>query len=156
MIAMKSNVVVSRAKDEDVDGIVALGRQFWEESPYRDLPYSEENTRTVVEHLRKEGIVQIAKDQDNTVVGFILMVVGPLPFMEGVKAANELAFFVHTNFRNDGVGKRLLKQAENVAKQLKVVRMSMVHLNDKNSDKAEKAYRSQGYEPLEVVFTKDI
>ncbi|MDJ0764854.1 MAG: GNAT family N-acetyltransferase [Myxococcota bacterium] len=148
-------IKVRRGKSEDVPAMVELGEVFWEETPYREMDYSGEAAAQAALFLLENGIVQVAQD-DEDLVGFILLAVGPIPFTTAGLAASELAFYVAPEKRGDGVGQRLLKQAENVARQQGVRRINMVHLGGEMGDAPTQAYEAQGYREGEVLYTKEL
>lgn len=153
------STVIRRARADDIKKMVEFGRSFWEQTSYykeNNIEYDEERTTQLTRSLISDsGIVQVAYD-DNKVVGIVLMLVGAIPYQPTAKVATELVFYVHPDYRERGIGHRLLKQSENVAKQLGVHLMSMIHLDSVSPDKAESVYDSMGYKKTETVFTKEL
>lgn len=149
---------IRRARPKDVPTMVKFGRTFWEQTSYykdQGIQYDAEHIEKMVRQLIDNGIVQIAVDE-RKLVGIILMVVGPMPFNPSTLAATELVFYVDEDYRDSGVGKQLLRQAEHIAKQLGVTLVSMIHLDTVSPEKAEAVYDQMGYKRNETVFTKDI
>lgn len=152
-------ITVRRARPKDVPAMVRFGRVFWEQTSYyteQGIQYAEDHINAMVVELIEHGIVQIAVNEEHRVVGIILMVVGPMPFNPAVKCATELVFYVDEAYRNQGTGKRLLQQAENIAKQLGVKLFTMIHLDSVSPEKAEHVYNQTGYTKNETLFSKEL
>ena len=82
--------------------------------------------------------------------------IGAIPFSPKAKIATEVVFYVAPEYRKQGLGEKLLKQTENVARQLGVHLLSMVHLDSVSPEKAEALYNKHGYAKSETVFTKEL
>lgn len=148
---------IRRATTADLANLAVLGKEFFDAStlPEQGMEWDARSAVKMAAYLLQQGIAQVAYDEDE-LVGFILLAVGPVPFTKSAMAATEMAFYVKPDYRDDGVGRKLLRQAENVAKQLGLHKVNMLHLGDSEAAKNEKFYSSQGYRPTEVAFTKDI
>lgn len=150
-------VKVKRGTSLDIPQMVTLGKEFWESTDYHKMgiPFNPRQSAALATALLDAGIVQVAYDEDR-LVGFILMIVAPIPFVATRTAASEMAFYVSPEYRDVGVGKRLMRQAENVAKQLGVSRISLTHLADAEGEKAGEVYVDEGYSPSEISYTKEL
>jgi len=151
-------VVIKRGTEDSIEGMVALGRDFWNETSFHKqhgLEYDPEHCAILFKHLIDAGIVQVAWD-DEEVVGYIMFVLGTLPFDINVKIATEMVFYVDPSYQRQGIGNNLIKQAENVAKQLGVKFFSMIHLDSVSPKKAEALYDKHSYNLTETVFTKEL
>ena len=150
-------VTIRRATSKDLTNLVTTGKEFFDSTsmPSEGIQWSAQDALQMGAYLLNQGIVQVAYDGDE-LVGFILMIVGPIPFTKSAMAATELAFYVRPAYRDEGVGRKLLRQAENVAKQLGIRKINMLHLGDSESAKNEQFYTDNGFRPTEVTFTKDL
>lgn len=151
-------VKVMRAKPVHLKKMVELGQKFWEQTAYftdHGVAYDADHITKMTRHLMDTGIVQVAFDEDK-VVGLLLIVLFPNPFNPKCLNATELAYYVDPEYRESGVGRQLLTQGENVAKQIGVQLFNMIHLNSVSPEKAEAVYAKMGYRKNETVFTKDL
>ena len=148
---------IVRAKKEDVAELVSFIYSFYKKTMWaeKDFTYDPEYVTELFLALVDSGIVQVAKDEGK-IVGCIVVIVSPIPFSLAYKTAVELVFYVNPAYQGQGTGTRLLKQAENVAKQQGVKLFSMVHLEGVDPDKPESLYKSFGYEKSETIFTKEL
>lgn len=150
-------IKVRRAKESDLDAIVALGDNFWQQTSYHKagVAYDAEHCRHLAETLRTKGIAQVAYDGDK-IVGMLLAVIGAVPFSPTVGSATEMVFYVEPDYRKDGLGAHLIKQAENVCRQLGVKYLNMIHLASVDPSKPEALYNKLGFSVSETVFTKEV
>jgi GNAT superfamily N-acetyltransferase len=149
---------VRRATTKDIPAIVTLGKVFYDQTVYAQsgVEYDEPSIHTMLEYLVGDnGVVQVAVDGD-TVVGFILILLYPFPFNPNERSATELAFYVREDAQREGMGRQLLKSAENVARQKGVKFLSMVALESVAPEKAQALYSQLGYVRNETVYTKVI
>lgn len=100
---------VNVASHNDVEAIVALGQEQWDEHYYSRVgDYSEQNTRTVL-HSMVDGehtVVFVAKENDN-IVGYIAFIATPVLWGD-VLSAVEVANWVAMSHRRKGIGTELL------------------------------------------------
>ena len=150
-------IKVRRAKESDLDAMVALGDSFWRQTSYHKagVAYDAEQCRQLADTLRTHGIAQVAYDGDK-IVGMLLAVIGSVPFSPTVGSATEMVFYVEPDYRKDGLGAHLIKQAENVCRQLGVKYLNMIHLASVDPSKPEALYKRMGYHTSETVFTKEV
>lgn len=150
-------IKVRRAKESDLDDMVALGERFWQQTSYfiAGAAYDTEQCRQLADTLRIHGIAQVAYDGDK-LVGMLLAVIGAVPFSPTVGSATEMVFYVEEDYRKDGLGAHLIKQAENVCRQLGVKYLNMIHLASVDPSKPEALYTKLGYHTSETVFTKEV
>lgn len=149
---------VRRATIDDIDEMVELGRGFWEQTKYyKDgIEYDPIQCAHLTKFLiENDGIVQIAVE-DEKIVGLFLAMVNPIIFNPGFKSATEVVYYVHPDYRKGGAGIRLLRQAENVGRQIGLKYLNMVHLDSVDPDRPEALYRKLDYVLNETVFTKEL
>ena len=149
---------VRRGKPEDIETIRKLGKEFYDGTLYSQMgiKYSPTTIYTLLTTLMGDhGIVCVA-EEENEIIGFILLALFPFPFNAKYVGATELAFYVTPEAQSKGAGKLLLGKAEQVAKQLGVNLLSMVSLETGTPESAQAVYNKLGYTKNEVVFTKDL
>ena len=150
-------IKIRRAKTADTAAIVELGNSFWMQTGYfkAGVAYDTDHCVELAEALRVHGISQVAYDGDR-LVGLFLGVIGAIPFSPTTQSATEMVFYVDPDYRKSGLGGKIVKQAENVCRQLGVTYLNMIHLDSVDPVKAEGLYNKMGYHKSETVFTKAV
>lgn len=144
--------MIRRATPDDLPRIIEMGQRFIAETPYRDL-ISEADPERVTDLVVKvatspDGVILIA-DDDGNVTGMIAMVVGEHPY-SGERTGSELVWWVEPEHR--GYGLRLLKAAEEWARDRGATRIHMVAPNDQIGA----LYARLGYTPAETTYMRSI
>jgi GNAT superfamily N-acetyltransferase len=149
---------IRRGTPADITALVALCQEFYSQSKYTEagIKFSVQAMAGVITTLLGDsGIVSVAED-DGEIVGLILVAVFPFHFNPKHKVATELVFYVTEKGRGHGLGKQLLKKAEQVAKQRGVRLFSMVAHENVDSTSAHSLYDNLGYERSEVAYIKEL
>jgi len=148
---------VRAAGYSDVDRIADLGDEFWGQTVYakQGAVYHGEQARKFLYQIINNGIVLVAEDDDG-VQGFILLAIVPIPWCLDALTATELAYYVTPEKRKGGAGIRLLREAENVAKDRGIKYISMAHVNSVDPATPESVYTRLGYSKTETFFSKDL
>lgn len=149
---------VRRAHLDDVPEMVELGEGFWLQTKYYadGIEYSPEDVAHMFSFIiDNDGIAQIAV-ADGKIVGFLMAIVTPFLFNAEYKSAAEIAYYVHPDYRKGGAGIRLIRQAENVGRQLGLKYLNMVHMDDVNPERPDAVYKKLDYTLNETVFTKEL
>lgn len=101
-------ITVRAATHKDIEQVVALTGQFWDEHYYSQHgEFSEGNTRMVL-HSMVDGplsVVIVAEDEDS-IVGYIAFIVAHVPW-GNVSSAAESLWWVLPEYRGRGIGKDL-------------------------------------------------
>ena len=149
--------MIRRATPDDLHDLVQLGNEFWDQTRYAHagIPYGKDMTTQTFAALIDSGIVQLAEDNGD-IVGFIMLAIYLLPFAQDIKMAGEMVFYVAPAHRKTGLGKRLIKQAEHVAKQQGCRYFSMVNLEEVSPEQSARLYQSVGLELVETSYSKEI
>lgn len=92
----------------------------------------------------------IAMDE-SVYVGVLAAVVNPGAL---VAQANELMWNVLPEYREQGVGKKLIEMYEDWAKGLNITKISMSHYGD--TDHLRRFYEDIGFKQTEVTYVKDL
>jgi len=151
-------------REGEVDKLVAYGEQFWEQTLYHKagIKYDKYSVKKMTEYLAApsdnggEGVVLFAHDEDDNVVGLLLVIIGPFPMNHAYRAATEWVFYVDPAHRKAGVGQELIAKAEKVLRYRGVRFFTMVSLSNVQPEAAEGLYKSLGYQHAETSFTKDL
>lgn len=141
------------ATKEDYPHIIRMARRFHEASPYSDLEFSEEQSRTVFEKYlgsNKTEIVIILAGEEIP-YGMIIGYSNALPFSLD-RVATELAWWVDEDKRGSKDSLMLFKAYQDWARRVgsKITQMAM--LDDVTN--LEKFYLKQGFVPAERSYIK--
>lgn len=137
----------------DKDDILAMAAEFYPTTSYAKwADFDEETVLLRIENIIKTGIMLVAQEEDR-LVGFLAAMGVPFLFNSGVIQGVEVCFWVNAEYRKSGVGKDLLRRAD----QLRVLRgwkaFQMVRLEE-SSASLDALYISEGFQPTEHCFTK--
>lgn len=149
---------VRRGTHEDVPALLPLCREFYEQSQYAGagIKFSTNAMTNILFSLMGDnGIVAVAEN-DGELVGLVLVALFPFHFNPKHKVATELLFYVTASGRGAGLGKQLLKKAEQVATQKGVKLFSMVAHEHVDSSSAHNLYEKSGYVKSEVAYIKEL
>lgn len=130
-----------------------MGRLFWSQTPYRDVPYCPDSVAFTARQMMGLGMLLFA-EVDGKPAGSVGAMACPLYANRDVLVASELWFWVEPEFRNCGIGKVMFTEIERVAKSAGVGWFSMMAFEDIEIDKAAAIYRKAGYSPTERTFGK--
>lgn len=146
-----------RARKGDITELVKLTDDFRKtltEYNANTTEYDPEHVAVIIDTVIDAGIAQVA-EEDGKIVALLLMVLAPSPFNRSVVIASELCFYVDPEHRRGGVGTRLLKNGFNIAKQLGCDHFNMIHMIT-GGERASPLYEKYGFEPKEVIYSKEI
>jgi GNAT superfamily N-acetyltransferase len=93
---------------------------------------------------------------DGQIVGFILGIIGPMWFVQRVRIAVELAWWVDPAHRNTTAGVRLFKAFESHATNMGVQYIAMSDLVVQGDTPVAKLLGRMGYSVTERMHTKEI
>lgn len=143
--------MIRRATEQDVDAIVALGREMVATTGYHVFVGFDEAR---VAHVTRDLIANpdaalFVAERDGLVTGMLAMLVYAHPF-SGDRIAGEVVWFMDPAKRGDGV--RLLKAAEAWAKTTDAVAVQMIAPTERVGD----FYRAVGYAPVETAYQRRV
>ena len=140
---------LKQATIEDNDNVLAMVKEYAYTSPYKDKVNKEALELLVKEFLVEKDKVVFYVVQDNLPIGFLAG--AAVPFMLGLDTvATEFAWWVHPDFRLNGVGSLLIEAFENWAKE---VGCSMISLSSMDEATGE-VYIKRGYSLKEHTYLK--
>ncbi len=144
---------VRAATHVDFPRIVQMGRAFWAQTPYRDIPYCPDSIMETCAMMLAQRLLLVAEMNDR-VVGAVGAMASPLYANKSVLVGAELFWWVEPEYRNTGVGKLMLKGIEDAAREAGISRFSMMAFDDIEVEKAAAIYARVGYNPTERTFGK--
>jgi GNAT superfamily N-acetyltransferase len=130
-----------------------MGRKFYGDLPYRDIPFNEDSAARWLEFMREDGVLLVA-EVDGLVVGMAGGVFSQFIFNDEFRVGAELMFWIEPLFRAEGIGVRLLEALEKAAQTAGCVRWSMIAVCDGSQDRVGKLYERHGYTLSEHTYTK--
>ncbi len=143
--------MIRRAVEADIKVLLAYGEFFWTESPYarKGVPYNTDSVAVLLRALIEDHYL-IVTTIDEVIVGFLGMILGPLPFNRDYTVATELFFYVHPKHRGS-IGSSMMEQAElELADDIDI--MSFGDMS--SSSDMRLYYEGRGFEMTERSYTK--
>lgn len=140
---------------EDAAVLTAMGRDFLQYSEYRNLAVTDEEITHGIAGVIANGMSFVA-EQNGSISGFILGIIGPLWFVPRVRIAVELAWWVAPSHRNTTAGVRLLKEFEAHATNMGVQYIAMSDLVVAGDTPVARLLGRMGYIVTERMHTKEI
>jgi GNAT superfamily N-acetyltransferase len=140
---------------EDAAVLTAMGRDFLQYSEYRNLQVTDEEIQAGIAGVIANEMSFVA-EIDGQIVGFILGIIGPMWFVQRVRIAVELAWWVDPAHRNTTAGVRLIKAFESHATNMGVQYIAMSDLVVQGDTPVAKLLGRMGYSVTERMHTKEI
>ncbi|WP_078435586.1 GNAT family N-acetyltransferase [Metabacillus halosaccharovorans] len=140
-------MVIRRASAKDINDLTSLMEQL-------GYPTSVEQMRIRFKHIEEApNHYTLVAEYDGKVVGMIGFHTGVLYNSDGIYA-RVIAFVVDSNYRNKGIGRRLLSEAEKYAKNLGADGIGLNSGNRAERENAHKFYKKMGYSVKSTGFVK--
>lgn len=156
MINVLSSVEIRKATIDDIDGILRLIEEFYNESLSQyGLSFSCETLINTVTYFINNHIALIAV-KDGNIVGTIGGVVQPSMFDSKQLIAQEAIWYVNKAERFGTIGIRLLKQFEKECSKKGANFISMIFMSNLLTDKLNDFYSQCGYKLLECHCLKGV
>ena len=143
--------MIRRATPDDTGRLIEMGQRFVAETEYAGMIVvrPERLAATIAGVLAHPDGVILVSDTEGGVSGMIAMLVYDHPY-SGERMAFEVVWWVDPEARGGGV--RLLKAAEQWARERGSIAMQMVAPNEQ----VGALYRRLGYSPVETSFQRSL
>lgn len=149
-------ITVRPATQDDVKAIVRMGRAFWAAIPHNlGIPYCPDSLAMTCMQMLDQGMLIYACDGENP-VGAVGGLCSPLFVNREYLIAAELFWWVEPEYRNTGVGRKMLVEFENAASFAGARSLSMMAVEGLEIDKAAALYERCGYTPVERTWSKSL
>lgn len=150
---VESDTIIRMARPEDAERVIEMGSRSIKIGPYRDdLVDNPDVTRRLYDLLIKNPQARIiVSETENLVTGLFAFVIFP-HYYSGELTAGEIIWYVEPEYRAGGVGLRLLKEAENYAREAGAVRMQLTA----PTEQLGSMYKRCGYHQIEVSFQRTL
>jgi GNAT superfamily N-acetyltransferase len=148
--------MIRLAKKKDLNKCVALGLKFWEESNFNDFlgEVDDQSISIMMRQLIESASLFVIDDGGiKGILGFQLF---KHPMKESVNCAQELFWWVDSEYRGGGNGLLLLEKAESILKARGIKRIVMITLEGLGNDRIGGIYEQSGYKLLEHIYTKGL
>jgi GNAT superfamily N-acetyltransferase len=146
---------VRAATTEDMDDIVAMGLDMYEESPYADLKAaSEDSFRLYAADLIAHHYFLLALKNDE-VIGMAASYIAPLPVNMDILVASEVVFYVKPEHRGTSAAVRLAIALEDAVRQQEDVDVYTFSAMTSSPPVVDKLFRRLGYQPIETAYIKE-
>jgi ribosomal protein S18 acetylase RimI-like enzyme len=145
--------VIRPATEQDIPHIIRMGRLFWSQTAFGEIPYCPDSIAYIAREMLKMELLLMA-EVDGKIAGSVGAVASPLFGNRDVLIASELFWWVEPQFRDSGIGKEMLMGIEQAAKERGVSVFSMMALESVEPEKAAAIYQRLGYSATERAFSK--
>lgn len=145
--------MIFQATQEDIPEIIRMGRLFWSQTPYSEIPFCPDSIAFTCQQMIDRRLLLIATVK-GTIAGAVGAMSSPLYANRDVLVAAELFWWVEPEFRNSGIGKEMLISIEQACRDAGVYRFSMMAFEQIELEKAAAVYQRCGYVPTERSFCK--
>lgn len=145
--------MIRAACEADMPDLLRMGRAFYGSTEREGVvPFCEASAEATARLLLSQGILLVAEFETH-VIGMIGLMVSPSLMNHAYLVASEIMWWVDADARWSGAGLRLIRAAENAARDAGAVEITMVRL-DNSPRAAELVYLRRGYRPGEHSYTK--
>lgn len=148
--------MLSLATEADTPEVLFLIKEFFKQSPYGNLSFSDETVLASLSRIlqdRRFGIVILWKE-DEKIVGLLIAVANPTLMVSGW-TASELCFYILPEYRKGVAASELYKAYEYWAEQVGCSFITMVSLANEEQRKLDIWYRRKGFKPVEQTYMKE-
>lgn len=147
-------ITVRQATVADVCHIVRMGRAFWAAIPHtQGIVYCPDSLAATCGEMLSQDMLIYACDGAKP-VGAVGGLCCPLFANRDHLIAAELFWWVEPEYRDSGIGRKLLAAFENAAIAAGAISLSMMAVQGLETEKAEALYQKCGYSPTEKTWSK--
>lgn len=144
-----SAVLMRCATEEDIPRLLEMGMRFHQSTSYKDhLTANPEQMSKIARHIASTGGLLVS-EEDGQVVGMFGFVTFP-HFLSGELIAGEVFWWVEPEHR--GEGKKLLQEAEKMARLAGAKRMQMIAPDER----VGRLYERMKYKFVESAYQKTL
>lgn len=149
-------LTVAPASEQDLAAVVELGAHFHEFTAWADhIEYDPDGAMVWAQVMQEMGLLVVAKDGDK-VVACVGGIISPFLNNPSVTIGTEVLWWVEPEYRNAGLGNRLMSAIEQAAKDIGVQLWCMVSLEAVEPEKAGAIYEAAGYRLTEHTYMKEL
>jgi ribosomal protein S18 acetylase RimI-like enzyme len=147
--------VIRAATPDDLNKIINMGREFFEQSGFAEVTTWDEDTflRTAAMLLVADEGSLLVVEQHGQIVGMAGSVIFPFFMNANQRIGQELFWWVSPDYRN-GVGTTLLEELERDAKRKGADVFMTAQIAGHRDGAFKRLYMQRGYRPAENSFVR--
>ena len=145
--------MIREAEHSDIPRLLVMGREFWDQTPWRVLgEFSDETAGNAFRSFidGDSTAIFVTVDETDSAIGAVAVICGT-NWMTGAPVAQELFWWVEPQAAKQAV--TLWKRAEAWAAEHGAP-LSMVRLNGMRDEALDRLYRMRGYEVMEHTYLR--
>jgi len=147
-------LIIRKAELKDIDAVVELTKDFFEESiSDYGLTLDDITIRETISNYIK-NLVGIVAEDEGKVIGVIGGMLLPSIFNKNQLIGQETVWYVQKNYRNGSVGLKLIKSFEDECKSRGTDLIIMGLMGNLNTEILDKYYKKRNYKLLEREYIK--
>jgi GNAT superfamily N-acetyltransferase len=150
---MEISMTIRNAEVDDIPQIIELARRFHAVSGYDCFELDYDTVERIALQSIDQELCPVA-EVDEKIVGFLLGLQFPALLNANIMVGTEIAWWVEPEYRNKPIGVKLLKYAEQQAKDKNLKFWSMMCLEQLNADGLESIYERMGYKKAERTYLR--
>jgi len=155
------NILIRKATSEDLRIIKNFTQRLnkdqydnFDKSVNPNFALSKSGNKYLQEVIDTKGVIFLA-EEENISIGYIVAVKELVGDFRLIDNYCEIDFmWVNKEYRNKGVGKRLMENVEKWCKSKKIKRMRIIV--DADNKKALKLYKEQLFKEYDIILEKDL
>lgn len=147
-------MIITKLTYEQAQTVVEMGERFMREGRFKDHEYNPKGVWSVLEGTLKYPS-KFFVGLDSEYRGLILMGMSQ-HYFSTYKWATDFAFFVTPEHRGSPLAVRLLRSAEQWAKENGASEITILHNTGIKTDTADRFFNGIGYETKGHIFTKEL
>jgi len=148
------------ANSEDFDALNDMAKKFYDHGNFSKMGwnYSEESFRKLVDAMIADPNLAVIfmAEEDGEPAASIGGFLSPWLLDLEQKQLTESWFWVHEEFRTSGIAKKLIKRFISYGKQVGVVNVHMISLNNDYQKALNRFYTGMGFSELETTFRLEV
>jgi GNAT superfamily N-acetyltransferase len=147
--------MIREAEEKDFEYILDKGEELYVMAG-SVVEYDRESFRETLTILKEADGAFLFVSDDGGLNGFCGLVIMPSLWNRNGLIAHETFFYVDKSARRGGIGKLLLNEAENAAREIGCASIVMTALDGSMPSTVGGFYRSRGYRLVERDFEKEL
>jgi ribosomal protein S18 acetylase RimI-like enzyme len=153
---------IRRATQEDLDIIQKLNQKLCKRENHefdatvkQNFPLTEDDLEYIKKSIKGDGKLCLVVEDDNTLIGYLIASIEPAGSYRNIEKVSELdSFWVEPDYRNNGLGKKLVNEFKKWSLDQGVDRIR-VNVSTQNVG-AIKFYKREGFEDYDSILEANI
>lgn len=141
--------------EHEYQAMAEKGREFWEISPFKSIPYDPASMIRCFAEMQGQGLMLIA-EEGGAIYGGIGGVAGPAYFNDAYTIGSERFWWLDPTKRAGRTGLLLIREFEEAARRAGCRYLAMMALEASDPERAELIYKRLDFKPSERMYTKEL